>query len=95
MGRHTRNLFIVILVKCLLISSLFHYHCKATYSIFISQFVLCIINHMISVHKLIQMDFLDNQSKLERFVFNLYTRVIVVVKEESEKRGGGKRGRLR
>ena len=53
---------------------------------------------MISVHKLIQMDFLDNQSKLERFVFNLYTRVIVVVKEESEKRGGeggGKRGRLR
>ena len=48
---------------------------------------------MISVHKLIQMDFLDNQSKLERFVFNLYTRVIVVVKEESEKRGrGGGRG---
>lgn len=44
---------------------------------------------MISVHKLIQVDFLDNQSKLERFVFNLYTRVIVVVKEESGERGGG------
>ena len=43
---------------------------------------------MISEHKLIQVDFLDNQSKLERFVFNLYTRVIVVVKEESE--GGGR-----
>ena len=50
---------------------------------------------MISVHKLIQMDFLDNQSKLERFVFNLYTRVIVVVKEESEKRGGGGGGKER
>ena len=51
---------------------------------------------MISVHKLIQVDFLDNQSKLERFVFNLYTRVIVVVKEESGGGGGGKeRGRLR
>ena len=46
-------------------------------------------SHMISVHKLIQVDFLDNQSKLERFVFNLYTRVIVVVKEESGERGGG------
>ena len=87
MGRHTRKLFIVILVKCFLISTLFHYHCKATYSIHISQFVLCIITHMISVHKLIQVDFLDNQSKLERFVFNLHTRVIVVVKEESGERG--------
>ena len=34
---------------------------------------------------------MDNQSKLERFVFNLYTRVIVVVKEESG--GGGERER--
>ena len=49
---------------------------------------------MISVHKLIRVDFLDNQSKLERFVFNLYTRVIVVVKEERGE-GGGERGRLR
>ena len=49
------------------------------------------------MHKLIQVDFLDNQSKLERFVFNLYTRVIVVVKEESGEGGGGERerGRLR
>ena len=44
---------------------------------------------MISEHKLIQVDILDNQSKLERFFFNLYTRVIVVVKEESGKGGGG------
>ena len=51
---------------------------------------------MISVHKLIRVDFLDNQSKLERFVFNLDTRVIVIVKEESgEGGGGGERGRLR
>ena len=57
--------------------------------------MLCIITHMISEHKLIQVDILDNQSKLERFFFNLYTRVIVVVKEESGKGGGGKRGRLR
>ena len=91
MGRHTRKLFIVILVKCLLISSLFLYPCKATYSIYISQFVLCIITHMISVHKPIRVDFLDNQGKLERFVFNLYTRVIVVVKEESGKGGGEER----
>lgn len=91
MGRHTRKLFIVILVKCLIISSLFHYHCKAIYSSYINQFVLCIITHMISEHKLIQVDFLDNQSKLERFVFNLYTRVIVVVKEESGEVGGGGR----
>ena len=90
MGRHTRKLFIVILVKCLLISSLFHYHYKATYSSYINQFVLCIITHMISVHKLIRVDFLDNQSKLERFVFNLYTRVIVIVKEESGEGGGGR-----
>ena len=95
MGRHTRKLFIVILVKCLLISSLFHYHYKATYSSYINQFVLCIITHMISVHKLIRVDFLDNQSKLERFVFNLYTRVIVIVKEESGEGGGGEGGRLR
>ena len=91
MGRHTRKLFIVILVKCLIISSLFHYHCKAIYSSYINQFVLCIITHMISEHKLIQADFLDNQSKLERFVFNLYTRVIVVVKEESGEGGGEER----
>ena len=93
MGRHTRKLFIVILVKCLLISSLFHYCCKATYSSYINQFLLCIINHMISKHKLIQVDFLDNQSKLERFIFTMYTRVTAVAKEESAKGGGG--GRLR
>ena len=57
--------------------------------------MLCIITHMISVHKLIRVDFLDNQSKLERFVFNLYTRVIVIVKEESGEGGGRERGRLR
>ena len=88
MGRHTRNLFIVILVKCLLISSLFHYHYKATYSSYINQFVLCIITHMISVHKLIQVDFLDNQRKFERFIFTMYTRVTAVAKEESAKGGG-------
>ena len=90
MGRHTRKLFIVILVKCLLISSLFHYHYKATYSSYINQFVLCIIRHMISVHKLIQVDFLDNQRKFERFIFTMYTRVTAVAKEESAKGGGGR-----
>ena len=54
--------------------------------------MLCLITHMISEHKLLQVDILDNQSKLERFVFNLYTRVIVIVKEESGE-GGGERER--
>ena len=44
---------------------------------------------MISKHKLIQVDFLDNQSKLERFIFTMYTRVTAVAKEESAKEGGG------
>ena len=87
MGRHTRKLFIVILVKCLIISSLFHYHCKATYSSYINQFVLCIITHMISVHKLIQVDFFQTIRENLRGLFSLYTRVTAVVKEESAEGG--------
>lgn len=45
---------------------------------------------MISKHKLIQVDFLDNQSKLERFIFTMHTRVTAVAKEESAKEGGGR-----